>query len=228
MTAEELIVPIAGSLLAGALIGLERETHSRPAGMRTHTLVCLASALVMLGAVHQSEWNLSLVPGGTVVADPTRMAHGVLTGVGFLCAGVIFRQGFGVRGLATATSLWMTATLGLLFGVGLTALAAVGTIVTLAVLTLFRVMYRWLPRRIECELVVRTTPPWPAEGFAAILSANRLRLLHAERRQDLDGTVEQRARVSALAPIDLDKLHARLASLPGICGFEILPHDFRG
>lgn len=107
--------PVTGSVAAGALIGLERQYRGAPAGFRTHILVSLASGLLMLAAVHQVRW-LSDTPLDIIRIDPVRMAHGILTGIGFLGAGVIFREGFTVRGLTTAASLWITSALGRCMG----------------------------------------------------------------------------------------------------------------
>src|SRR6266496_6850150 len=112
-----IIVRIAGALLIGALIGFERTFHGRPAGFRTHALVSLASAILMLATVYQSEW-MTAVSVDTIRTDPTRMAQGIMTGIGFLGAGVIFKEGLTVRGLTTAASIWVTATLGIVIGVG--------------------------------------------------------------------------------------------------------------
>ena len=100
-----ITIHLTGALVAGGLIGLERSFHGRPAGFRTHTLVCLTSSLLMLVALYQWKW-LSNVPLDTVKMDPTRMAQGIMTGIGFLGAGVIFKEGFTVRGLTTAASIW--------------------------------------------------------------------------------------------------------------------------
>ena len=99
----QYVLPVLGALMAGAVVGFEREYRSRPAGLRTHMLVSLASALLMLAAVHQLKW-MGDTPLETVRIDPVRMAHGVLTGVGFLCGGVIFQQGVSVHGLTTAAA----------------------------------------------------------------------------------------------------------------------------
>ena len=116
--------PILGAVVAGGTIGLEREWRGRAAGFRTHILVSLASALLMLAAMRQADWAFRALPDENIVTDPTRMAHGVLTGIGFLCAGVIFRTGFSIHGLTTAASLWITSAIGILFGAGLYALGA--------------------------------------------------------------------------------------------------------
>ena len=81
----DFILPLLAAVLAGGLIGFEREWRGRAAGFRTHILVCLASALLMEAAVSQAVWRFAALPGTEIVSDPTRMAPGVLTGIGFLC-----------------------------------------------------------------------------------------------------------------------------------------------
>jgi putative Mg2+ transporter-C (MgtC) family protein len=95
---DELVIigRVAGALVVGAMIGFERTFHGRPAGFRTHALVCLASSLLMLVTVYQLHW-MTEVPIDTIRADPTRMAQGIMTGIGFLGAGVIFKEGLTVR-----------------------------------------------------------------------------------------------------------------------------------
>ena len=88
---------LGAAWLAGSLIGLERTFHGRPAGFRTHALVCMASALLMLLTTQQWE-RLGVVPIEMIRADPMRIAQGIMTGIGFLGAGVIFKEGLTVRG----------------------------------------------------------------------------------------------------------------------------------
>src|SRR6476620_5676581 len=128
---------IVGALLIGGLIGLERTFHGRPAGFRTHSLVCLASSLLMLVTVYQNQW-MTVVPLDAIRTDPTRMAQGIMTGIGFLGAGVIFKEGLTVRGLTTAASIWITAAIGILVGIGFWFAAVVGAVATLTVLAIFR------------------------------------------------------------------------------------------
>jgi len=141
----DLVWPVFGAVLAGSAIGFEREYRARAAGFRTHTLVALASAILMLAAQHQVEWASSTTPEEILRIDPVRMAHGILTGVGFLCGGVIFKEGLSVHGLTTAASLWTTAALGVLFGVGFYGLAIAATVVTLVVLAGFKLIDRAMP-----------------------------------------------------------------------------------
>jgi len=106
-------------------------------------LVCLASSLLMLVTVYQNEW-MTVVPLDAIRTDPTRMAQGIMTGIGFLGAGVIFKEGLTVRGLTTAASIWVTAAIGILVGVGFHFAATVGAAATLAILSAFRFIERRL------------------------------------------------------------------------------------
>src|ERR1700680_2056094 len=139
-----MTVRILGALAIGAAIGLERTFHGRPAGFRTHSLVCVASSLLMLVTVYQSEW-MTEITIDAIRTDPTRMAQGIMTGIGFLGAGVIFKEGLSVRGLTTAASIWMTASIGILVGIGFWVPALIGTVATLVVLSLFRLVENRLP-----------------------------------------------------------------------------------
>ncbi|MBS0368094.1 MAG: MgtC/SapB family protein [Proteobacteria bacterium] len=140
---EPIALHLFGAVLAGGIIGMERSFHARPAGFRTHTLVCLASSLLMLVTLYQWNW-LPGVAMDTIRTDPTRMAQGIMTGIGFLGAGVIFKEGLSVRGLTTAASIWITAAIGILIGVGFYLPAVLATALTLGVLSAFR----WIEARL--------------------------------------------------------------------------------
>ncbi len=156
MSQEEMIivVRVLGALAIGALIGFERTFHGRPAGFRTHSLVCLASALLMIVTVYQNEW-MTVVPLDAIRTDPTRMAQGIMTGIGFLGAGVIFKEGLTVRGLTTAASIWVTSAIGILVGIGFWFAAILGAIATLAVLALFRFIEMRLPSEFYAHHTIR-------------------------------------------------------------------------
>lgn len=218
--------PIVGSLVAGAAIGFEREFRGRSAGFRTHILVGIASTLLMLAAARQAEWSFLELPGANVVADPTRLAHGVLTGVGFLCGGVIFREGFSVHGLTTAASLWITSALGLLFGVELYTLAIVGTVATLAILTAFRLIEARVARQINVDVALRY-------GRADALHEDEVRALMTEygfsvKRIGWNVTpqeTEHRLKVSGFTPLKTEALAERLRQTKPIASFELAPRD---
>jgi len=120
--------------LAGGVIGLEREKHGRPAGLRTHLLVAVGACLMMIISeafiIKYAAYNAE----STIRLDPSRVAAQIVTGIGFLGAGVIIKEGITVRGLTTAASLWLVAGLGMSFGMGF-AIAGVMTTV-LALLSL--------------------------------------------------------------------------------------------
>ena len=132
-----IIGRVGGALVIGALIGFERKFRGRPAGFRTHSLVCIASAILMIVTVYQNQW-MTFVEHDAIRTDPTRMAQGKMTGIGFLGAGVIFKEGLTVRGLTTAASIWVTSAIGILVGIGFWFAAVVGAAASLIVLALFR------------------------------------------------------------------------------------------
>jgi putative Mg2+ transporter-C (MgtC) family protein len=130
---------VGAALLMGVAIGLERQIRQHPAGLRTTALVCVGAALfVSLPALAEEK------------PDPIRMASYVVTGIGFLGGGVILREGFNVRGLNTAATLWCTAAVGTLAGAGFLLQAVLGTAAVLVV----HVALRPLVRRIEARTVV--------------------------------------------------------------------------
>ena len=142
------------AVVAGALIGLERTYHGRPAGFRTHTLVCTASSLLMQLTLYQWEM-VAAMPIETVRIDPTRMAQGIMTGIGFLGAGVVLKDGLTVRGLTTAASIWITAAIGILAGGGFYFAAIAGTLITLGTLSVFRRIELIMPALYYSRLEVR-------------------------------------------------------------------------
>ena len=123
----------------GAAIGLERELREREAGLRTHLLVALGAALfTIVSAYAWSDWTFSTASG--VVFDPTRIAAQIVTGVGFLGAGAIIRQGLTVRGLTTAATLWAVAAIGMAVGAGYYAAAILTTTVVIVSLWPLRIL----------------------------------------------------------------------------------------
>ncbi len=220
----QLLLHLGAALLAGASIGMERTFHGRPAGFRTHALVCLASSLLMLVTVYQFSW-FSLSSPEVVRIDPTRMAQGIMTGIGFLGAGVIFKEGLTVRGLTTAASIWITAAIGILCGAGLWLAAAAGTVLTLGVLSVFRRIEEVLPVHVYAHLSVR---------FARVEPASESQLLalldeHAFTPSDLSyrlldgGNFEYAMTIRTSAKRNVSRLAEALGGLPNVNGFSIAP-----
>ncbi|MDD5431789.1 MAG: MgtC/SapB family protein [Candidatus Omnitrophica bacterium] len=127
----QIILRLLLSVFLGGLIGLERQFKRRNAGLRTHILVTMGSCLIMLTSLYVFDIYKDK-------ADPSRIAAGVITGIGFLGAGTIMRDTEGVRGLTTAASLWVASAIGLAVGVGFIRASFVATVISLIVLFLFR------------------------------------------------------------------------------------------
>lgn len=225
---ESFALPILGAVLAGGLIGIEREWRGRAAGFRTHILVSLASALLMLAAMGQADWAFRALPDENIVTDPTRMAHGVLTGIGFLCAGVIFRTGFSIHGLTTAASLWITSAIGLLFGAGLFTLGIVGTVTTGVILVALRLVSVRLPSQILTDVEVR----WRRDGASPEAQVEAaLKAIDPKPRADRfeligDGRLIRRSwRIKAGSETQLKGLATQLCALPGVTDYVLNPRD---
>ena len=221
----EISFRLVAALLAGGLIGLERSHRGRPAGFRTHALVCLASSLLMLVTVYETHW-FPQTTSARVIIDPTRMAQGIMTGIGFLGAGAIIKEGLSVRGLTTAASIWVTAALGILTGIGFYFAAAFGTVLVLGTLSLFRWVEARLPTESYASFVVRF------KRDAAISEAD-LRKLVAEHgftlyniSYRLHGQVdvlEFRTVIRTMQPSNLARLSNSLSSDARVIEYRIAP-----
>jgi len=150
----DTLVPLLAALATGGLIGLERTSHGRPAGFRTHTLVCVASSLLMLVTTHQLHL-MGDVPLTSIRIDPTRMGQGIMTGIGFLGAGVVMKEGLSIRGLTTAASIWMTAAIGVLLGLKFYGPALQAAVISLIALSRFRWIENAIPVLHYGKLTVR-------------------------------------------------------------------------
>ena len=150
----EITLRLVSAMAVGGLIGLERTYHGRPAGFRTHALVCLSTCLLMLVTVYESRGSRRIIQG-SITLDPTRMAQGIMTGIGFLGAGAIMKEGLTVRGLTTAASIWITAAIGILVGIGFYFPAVLATVLTLGTLSLFRWIEGKIPSQFYAHFVVR-------------------------------------------------------------------------
>jgi len=130
ITESVALIRICASLLFGAAIGIERELHKHPAGFRTFTIVSVGSTLAMLISIYICQQNTNLLNG-----DPGRIAAQVVTGIGFIGAGLIMKHEDGVSGLTTAACIFITSIIGLAAGAGMILVAAVVTVLTVAVLS---------------------------------------------------------------------------------------------
>ncbi len=133
----ELLLRILLGTLLGGVIGFERDLHGRPAGLRTHSIVALASATFMVVSTQFTYWQ-HYKESDLVRVDTSRIAASVVSGIGFLGAGAILRTGITIRGLTTAAGLWLVSAIGMAAGGGMYVVAAFATLLGLVTLTLLR------------------------------------------------------------------------------------------
>ncbi|MCC7083265.1 MAG: MgtC/SapB family protein [Burkholderiales bacterium] len=221
----EICIRLGAALAVGALIGLERSYRGRPAGFRTHALVCLASSLLMLVTVYESQW---FTPIGTsrVVIDPTRMAQGIMTGIGFLGAGVIMKDGMSVRGLTTAASIWITSAIGVLVGIGFYLPAAIASILVLGTLSVFRWIERLMPAEQYAIFSVRFERglTMSEDDLRALVAARGVSVANITDRLREDGDqFEYRMVLRTLESRNLRDLSAELNASATVKAFQITP-----
>jgi len=219
-----LVLHVGSALLAGGLIGLERSYHGRPAGFRTHTLVCMSSSLLMLVTLYQHEWFPASAEA--VRIDPTRMAQGVMTGIGFLGAGVIMKEGLSVRGLTTAASIWITAAIGILAGAGLLLAVGVGTVLTLGTLSVFRWIETVMPSLAYAHHSVRfrREAVMPEEELRRLLASHGFSIANLSYRLTNDGRFfEYRMVIRTRHESGTQRLARTLAGLQRVVAFRIAP-----
>ena len=134
-----ILMRIIFAIILGSIIGLERELTNKAAGLRTQILVCLGSCLFTILSIYGFSTAVTLYP----IGDPSRVAAQIITGIGFIGAGTVLRQGLTVTGLTTASTLWIVAAIGMACGCGKFSLAFVSTILAVAVLVLI------MPRNLK-------------------------------------------------------------------------------
>lgn len=151
----EYLLRLVLAAVAGGLVGLEREVRGRQAGFRTHLLVAVGSALVMIVSISfvDRRWN----HGGeiNVNVDPARIAYGIMTGIGFLGAGTIIKHGGSVRGLTTAAAMWCVAAVGMAAGFGMYTLTALATLIIVGALWILDYLEEVIPKTRYRTLVIR-------------------------------------------------------------------------
>jgi putative Mg2+ transporter-C (MgtC) family protein len=195
----EVLGRLALAAALGAVLGLERELREREAGLRTHLLVSVGSALFTIVSAY--GFREFLTSGQNVIrADPTRIAAQIVTGIGFLGAGAIIRQGLAVRGLTTAATLWVVAAIGMAAGAGYYSAATMTTAVALVALwplrsLAFRAVRRWRGET-GLLLVQLSAAQTPAPVIAAIEASGAeiesIEIGHEADRRNVQVTLELR------------------------------------
>jgi len=154
---------LVGSLLLGFVVGYERSYHGRAAGMRTYGLVCVASCAVTVISGYPASWfgGAALLQNASTAVpmpDPTRVIQGIVTGVGFLGAGVIMKEGLNISGLTTAASIWAASVIGILVGIGFYAAAILLTLLSAGCMLYVSKLENWLPSRHAISITLHFLP----------------------------------------------------------------------
>jgi putative Mg2+ transporter-C (MgtC) family protein len=214
-------IEMAGKLglaaLLGGLVGLEREMHSQPAGLRTHMIVALGSCLLMLVSIHMADI-------GPNKSDPGRIAAQVVAGVGFLGAGAIMRSGLSVRGLTTAACLWTVAAIGLAVGSNYWRAALVTTLLVLIATAVFQKIERRFTkgRSFRRFIVHAKDSAVLVSQLETVMARSGIGVREVDLQRDL---VEKKLQVSITATCpetaDIDKLSRDLSALPDVEKVEI-------
>jgi putative Mg2+ transporter-C (MgtC) family protein len=219
----QIAANLGAAWLAGGLIGLERTLHGRAAGFRTHALVAIASSGTMLVCA-APVLAPGVFPGGPFWLDPGRLGQGVMTGVGFLGAGVIFKEGVNVQGLTTAASVWATAAFGMLFGLGEMVPGALATAAVLATLLALGWLERVMPSRVYAWAVFRfrAEAAPPAEDLKAMLATQKVDLAEVSYARTQGGAVlEFSGNLRAEGQPAFHDLAAYLRDMDGLVEFEL-------
>jgi putative Mg2+ transporter-C (MgtC) family protein len=214
----EDLARLALAAALGGAIGFERELRDREAGLRTHMLVCLGSAVFTIVSAYGFHEFLSSGNPSVVSFDPSRIAAQIVTGIGFLGAGAIIRQGVSVRGLTTAATLWVAAAIGLAVGSGFYSAAVLATVVTLFALYPLRIIaYRAVERiRPEERGIVVALQPGTRSG--ELLDALEREHARVDRFQLEEEPDRRLVRLTLDSPTE--QLISRLADLDFVQGVE--------
>ena len=182
----DITVKLFLAALAGALVGLEREKHGRPAGLRTNLLVAVGSCVMMIVSEAFSLKYGMFDAETTLRLDPARVAAQIVTGIGFLGAGVILKEGATVRGLTTAASLWAVAGLGMSFGMGFFSLGAIATVLVLISLTFLKKLDPLMKKdRFLTLMVTASDREGLLEELQEIFAARKLEVTDISSQVDL-------------------------------------------
>lgn len=220
ITEWQIAIRLVAAAVLGGLVGIERERHNQPAGLRTHVILSIGSALAMTVSIDMAMQFQPMVPNG----DPARLAAQVVSGIGFLGAGAIFRYGTSVKGLTTATSLWTVAIVGLAVGAGHFFSAIVATtLLLLALATLDMLEKKYLSSVITRTISIRVKDkPLLVGEVEQILEDLGIGIKSINISKDVENNiVEMEAITKVPSQQSTDKLVSRLSHIQGIQGFEI-------
>ncbi|WP_019647012.1 MgtC/SapB family protein [Novispirillum itersonii] len=220
-----ILLHLLGALGVGVLVGYERSFHGRAAGIRTYALVCVASCVLTVINAYPGSWFGGLSNSPTS-ADPTRVIQGIMTGIGFLGAGVIMKEGMSIRGLSTAASIWMTAAIGVVIGLGFYGAAISAAVITVALMSGVRSLETALPHTTIMHLCLKfpraETPD--AVALRALLEQCGWEVSDWTFQLCGDGRQYQYEVVlNARSPAEPSTVVKALDSLPGLLEYRLSP-----
>ncbi len=210
----EIIFKLTLACILGGLIGLERESLNRPAGFRTYTLVCVGSALAMVVSIDMYYQFYK-----TVNADPGRIAAQVVSGIGFLGAGTIMKEGASVRGLTTAAGLWVVACIGLAVGAGMYVPAIATTILILFVLIyFFQIEQKFTGMRLyKGILMVVDDQPGQVGIIGSVLGDMGVLIKNIDlNRTEIEDQLEVELLLQLPQEVSIESVMDRLTSIKGL------------
>ncbi|MDA8082841.1 MAG: MgtC/SapB family protein [Nitrospiraceae bacterium] len=164
----EIFLKLLLGTLLGGIIGFERQAHGRPAGFRTQLLVCVACVLIMM--ISESYYSQGIANPSSARIDPTRLAAGAMTGVGFLGAGVILKTGVSIQGLTTAACIWIVSAIGLAIGAGQYVAGIAGFVITFFSLWVLRIVETRIPRTIYKYVTLVTDERGDEEAISSLFA----------------------------------------------------------
>ncbi len=197
----------------GAILGLERDMHGRPAGLRTHILVSIGSALFMVVSI-----SVAVFFGKGYPADPARIAAQIITGIGFIGAGTIIKEGFSIRGLTTASCLWVAAGIGMASGAGFYLMALLVTLISLFTLLVLNRIERFYRHDNFPSLTLTMPLNTPEKPIFDLLTSLKMKLVSMDITKDKLSDMKtikiyMRAHFSSGTPLFSQELMAALDNL---------------
>jgi putative Mg2+ transporter-C (MgtC) family protein len=187
LTSNEIIIRLLLGTLFGGIIGFEIQVHGRPAGFRTHILVCIAAVLIML--VSEYYQYLSSIDPSYIRIDPGRIAAGALAGVGFIGAGVVLKAGLSIQGLTTAACIWVVSAIGLAIGSGLYLAGAVTFVITIFSLASLRSVERRMPKLTHRFLTITADLDADEDQITSIIKRADLSIVNMDYEQCTDSGI---------------------------------------
>lgn len=216
----DAIVRTLAALAAGGAIGLERSYHGRAAGLRTYALVSFGSAILVAGGQYE------LFPHPNESGEITRIIQGIVTGIGFLGAGVIVKEGFSVRGLTTAASIWVASAIGIVLGAGSYRLGVTATVVTLVALAILRRVEDRLPSQtfVHFEVGFRRASGMDEERLRGLIRQYGFTISEFAYQLDRESqSLQYRGVMWSNAPGRLHEVEQGLLALPDVLHFRMSP-----